>query len=100
MLLAPPLVHLFLFLSLVKELSGLFGDVLSFTAEARGREKETSLIHPFTKLRLSITCWTCVRVCVNTCLYFLWVLGFFFWFGFSFAHLSCAWHTQGSLMLA
>lgn len=45
MLLAPPLVHLFLFLSLVKELTGLFGDVLSFTAEARGREKESSLIH-------------------------------------------------------
>lgn len=45
MLLVPPLVHLFLLLSLVKELSGLFGDVLSFTAEARGREKETSLIH-------------------------------------------------------
>lgn len=33
------------FLSLVKELSGLSGDVLSFTAKARGREKETSLIH-------------------------------------------------------
>lgn len=45
MLLAPPFVHLFLCLSLVEELSGLFGDVVAFTAEARGRKKETSPIH-------------------------------------------------------
>lgn len=42
-LLAPPFAHLFL--SLLKELSGLFGDVVAFTAEARGREKETSPVH-------------------------------------------------------
>lgn len=35
----------FFFLSLVKELSGLFGDAVAFTEEARGREKETSPIH-------------------------------------------------------
>lgn len=46
MLLAPPFAHLFFFfLSLVKELSGLFGDAVAFTDEARGREKETSPIH-------------------------------------------------------
>lgn len=45
MLLAPPFAYLFLFLSLVEELSGLFGDAAAFTAEARGREKETSPIH-------------------------------------------------------
>lgn len=45
MLLAPPFAHLFLFLSLVKELSGLFGDAVAFTAETRGREKETAPVH-------------------------------------------------------
>lgn len=45
MLLAPPFAHLFLFLSLVKEFSGLFGDAIAFTAEARGGEKETCPIH-------------------------------------------------------
>lgn len=63
---APPFVHLFFW---VKELSGLFGDVISFTSEARGMEKDFP--NPFTKLRLPITCWTRVCVCVNTCLYFL-----------------------------
>lgn len=68
MLLAPPFAHLFLFLSLVKELSGLFWDAVAFTVEARGREKDFP--DPFIKLRLPITCWTCVCVCINTCLYF------------------------------
>lgn len=56
----------------------------------RGREKETSP-DPFTQLRLPITRWTRVRVCINTCLYSLCLY---------FGIFSCAWHTRGSLILA